>query len=182
MAILPIRIFGDPVLRERGRPVTDFGPSLQSLIADMTETMNAAHGAGLAAPQVGVPLRMFIYDIGDGVAVVCNPELSDFEGASYYEEGCLSLPGVYVDIERPETVTCTWQDASGASFTERVTGFMARVYQHEMDHCDGQWFIDHAERKERKEALRELRRRFAPGQLSWIPDPSEHRVHEEHAL
>lgn len=182
MAILPIRIFGDPVLRDPGRAVTDFGPSLQSLIADMIETMHAAHGAGLAAPQVGVPLRMFVYDAGEGVKVVCNPELRDFEGSSFYEEGCLSLPGVYVDIERPETVTCRWQDETGTWFDERVSGFMARVYQHEMDHCDGRWFIDHAERRARKDALREFRSRFAPDQLSWTPDPNEHRVHEEHAL
>lgn len=181
MAILPIRLLGDPVLREPGRPVTEFGPDLDRLVDDMVETMRAAGGAGLAAPQVGVQRRLFVYDTGDGPVVVVNPELADPEGSSRYEEGCLSLPGIYVDIERPESVTARWQDPSGARHEIRADGFLARVLQHEMDHVDGRIFIDRAERKERKEALRQLREVLEPGRTSYLPRPRVGAT-DEHTL
>lgn len=178
MAILPIRLLGDPVLRERGADVTDFGADLRRLVDDMVETMDAAGGAGLAAPQVGVQLRVFVYDAGEGPAAVVNPEISEAEGSDVYEEGCLSVPGIYLDIERPEVVTARWQDLDGAWHEARADGFLARVFQHEMDHCDGKVFIDRAERRDRKDALRRLREIVAPGQTSYVPDPSQGRARE----
>lgn len=185
MAVLPIRLFGDPVLRERGRPVTEFDANLDRLVEDMVETMYAARGAGLAAPQVGVLKRMFVYDVGDGegVHVVCNPELSDYAGEWTYEEGCLSLPGVYVEVERPMEVTCRFQDERGDTHEVRADDLLGRVFQHETDHCDGIWFVDRAEKSKRRAALRELRRRFADGTTQWLPDPDRPRAdHEEAAL
>lgn len=173
MAVLPIRIFGDPVLRERGRPVTEFGPDLAALVDDMVETMYAASGAGLAAPQVGVLQRLFVYDVGEGPEVICNPELSDFAGTWTYEEGCLSLPGVYVEIERPREVTCRFQDVDGNPREVRAQDLLGRVFQHETDHCDGVWFIDRADKEHRREALREFRQRFGDGSTQWLPDPSD---------
>lgn len=178
MAILPIRLLGDPVLRERGADVTDFGPELRRLVDDMIETMDAARGAGLAAPQVGVQLRVFVYDAGEGPVAVVNPEVSDPEGCDTYEEGCLSVPGVYLDIERPEVVTARWQDLDGAYHDSRADGFLARVFQHEMDHCDGRVFLDRAERRDRKEALRQYREAVPPGRTSYLPDPTEGRIRE----
>jgi peptide deformylase len=183
MAVLPIRIFGDPVLREKGRPVTDFGADLGRLVDDMFETMYAARGAGLAAPQVGILKRMFVYDIGDGPQVVCNPALSGYAGSWTYEEGCLSLPGVYVEIDRPMQVTCRFQDLSGEIFEVTADELLGRVFQHESDHCDGLWFIDRADRDKKRAALREFRRRFSDGSTQWIPDPEAPRVgHEEVTL
>lgn len=185
MTVLPIRIFGDPVLRAKARPVVEFGPQLGRLVDDMIETMNAASGAGLAAPQVGVLQRLFVYDLGDGPKVVCNPELSDFSGTWTHEEGCLSLPGVYVEIDRPMHVTCRYQDREGKWHEVRSSELEGRVFQHETDHCDGIWFIDRAEKSERRLALREFRHRFSADQTQWVPDlapPKTNNVHKEAAL
>lgn len=183
MAILPIRLLGDPVLREPGAAVAEFGSDLARLVEDLMETMDAAAGAGLAAPQIGVQLRVFVYDAndGEGPQAVVNPRLSDPEGSGFYEEGCLSVPGVFVDIERPEIVTATWQDVDGALHEVRADGFFARVFQHEMDHCDGRVFLDRAERRARKDALRLFRELVPSGQTSYLPDPSTGRA-REHAL
>lgn len=183
MTIMPIRLLGDPVLREAGATVTDFGPDLARLVNDMIETMEAACGAGLAAPQVGVQLRVFVFDANDGAGprAVVNPAVSDPEGNDTYEEGCLSVPGIFVDIERPEAVVARWQDLDGNTHTERADGFFARVFQHEMDHCDGRVFLDRAERRDRKDALRRFRDIVAPGQTSYLPDPATGRS-REHAL
>jgi len=180
MSIMPIRLLGDPVLREPGAVVTDFGPDLERLVDDMIETMEAAGGAGLAAPQVGVQLRVFVYDANDGAGprAVVNPSVSDPEGSGIYDEGCLSVPGVFVDIERPEAVTVRWQDLDAGWHEERADGFYARVFQHEMDHCDGRVFLDRAERRARKDALRRFRELVAPGQTSYVPDGSAGRARE----
>lgn len=182
MAILPIRLFGDPVLRERSSTVTDFGTGLRRLAEDMTETMRAAHGAGLAAPQVGVLLRMFVYDVGEGPEVVVNPELADPAGEFTYEEGCLSLPGIFVEIIRPNEITCRYQLLDGTPREVRATELLGRVLQHESSHLQGKLFFEDAPRAARKEALRAIRERMASGVTTWVPDPAEHRTREEAAL
>jgi peptide deformylase len=175
VAILPIRLFGDPVLREKARPVTEFGPDLRRLAEDMIETMHAANGAGLAAPQVGVPLRVFVYDAskGDGHSpmVVCNPEFSERSGTWVWEEGCLSAPGVYVEIERPKDVHVRYQDLDGEYHELDATELEARVFLHETDHLDGVFFFQRADRQARKEAMRRLRETLPPGQTSYVPKP-----------
>ena len=158
MAILTIRIIGDPVLRTRAEEVTDFGPELAKLVADMEETMDDVDGAGLAAPQVGVSLRVFTYRI-DGVSGhVVNPvlELSeDFQEDQV--EGCLSIPGLGYPVQRRRWTRVTGQDKDGNPVTVEGEGMLARAFQHETDHLDGVLFIDRLKGENRKAALRAIR-------------------------
>lgn len=158
MAILTIRIIGDPVLRTRAEEVTDFGPELAKLVADMEETMDDVDGAGLAAPQVGVSLRVFTYRI-DGVSGhVVNPvlELSeDFQEDQV--EGCLSIPGLGYPVPRRRWTRVTGMDKDGNPVTVEGEGMLARAFQHETDHLDGVLFIDRLKGEERKAALRAIR-------------------------
>ncbi|MBF4994980.1 peptide deformylase [Arthrobacter gandavensis] len=158
MAILTIRIIGDPVLRTRAEEVTDFGPELAKLVADMEETMDDVDGAGLAAPQVGVSLRVFTYRI-DGVSGhVVNPvlELSD-DFQEDQVEGCLSIPGLGYPVPRRRWTRVTGQDKDGNPVTLEGEGMLARAFQHETDHLDGVLFIDRLEGEDRKAALRAIR-------------------------
>ncbi len=182
MAILPIRIFGDPILRQVANEVTEFNAELSALADDMIETMHAAHGAGLAAPQVGVLKRLFVYDVGEGAETVVNPRLSDPVGEFTYDEGCLSLPGIFVEITRPDEITCDYRDVHGEPRTIRADQLLGRVFQHESLHLDGRWFFYDAPRANRKEALKAMRENLQSGETMWTPDPSEHHDHEEATL
>ncbi|WP_136610205.1 peptide deformylase [Sinomonas albida] len=158
MAILPIRIIGDPVLRTPADPVADFGPELERLVADMMETMEDVDGAGLAAPQVGVGQRVFTYHI-DGVrGHLVNPvlELSD-DFQDDVVEGCLSIPGVAYPVRRRRTVTASGFDVQGNAMTIEAEGMLARAFQHETDHLDGILFVDRLEGDERRSAYRAIR-------------------------
>ena len=149
--LLPITRWGDPVMHARTRAVTDFDDDLRTLVRDMFATMEAARGVGLAATQVGVDLSLFIYDCPDAdevnqIGVVCNPALllpegdaRTFESA---EEGCLSLPGGYQPLARPDHATCTGVDPWGRPVTVEGTGLLARCLQHETDHLSGTVFGD----------------------------------------
>jgi peptide deformylase len=181
MAVLPIRITGDPVLHSPANPVTDVDDALRSLVADMFETMEEAPGVGLAAPQVGVPLRLFVYDWTDddetvwrGVAV--NPELwispaaigeADEEEES---EGCLSLPGERYPLRRSELAILRATDLDGKAFEIKAEGWLARIFQHEFDHLDGVLYADRLEHKHAKQAAKAVRRNSwgVPG-LEWMP-------------
>lgn len=176
MAILPIRLFGDPVLREKGKPVTAFGDGLRRVTDDMVETMYAAKGAGLAAPQVGLQLRLFVYDVGEGPEVAVNPELSEHEGTWTYEEGCLSLPGVYLEIDRPKVVRCRFQDVDGEPHEIVADELLARVFLHETDHCDGTFFTERASKPLRREAMRQMRERIPAGMREYLPSPDSPRA------
>ena len=143
MSVLPIRIWGDPCLRQVAVSVV-VGDIVRQLAADMIDTMYAAPGRGLAAPQVGVGLRMFVMDAHwkDGKErdplVVLNPQLSHLSGeCAPYIEGCLSLPGILAEVMRPVAVTMQWEDLDGAHHARRLTGFEATCAQHEIDHLDG---------------------------------------------
>jgi peptide deformylase len=157
MAVLPIREFGDPVLREAARSVTSeelAGEEVQRLIDDMIETMRAANGAGLAAPQVGVPLRIAVVEVREGnprypykppipLTVIINPELTPLDDATFAtNEGCLSMPNVRGDLERFENVEVRYLDRDGASHAETRRGLTAGTFQHEVDHLDGILFVD----------------------------------------
>lgn len=158
MSVLQVRILGDPVLRERAREVEHFDLALRRLVGDMLETMYESHGVGLAAPQVGVSQRLFVFDDGDtGPLALINPELVDFEEEQYGEEGCLSLPGIYFNVERALRVTAKGLDANGKPLEMRGEGMLARILQHEVDHINGILFIDHLPEEERREALRQMR-------------------------
>lgn len=170
MALLQIRTFGDPILRSPALPVVEFGERLRRLAADMRETMRAAPGVGLAAPQVGVPRRLFTFDAGeDGEAgAFANPEIVHrSEETQEGEEGCLSVPGVYFPVVRAMRVRVRAQDLDGAWVEVEAEGLLARIFQHEIDHLDGVLFVDRLSEEHRREAMRLLREM----ELGLVPEP-----------
>ena len=143
MALLTVRLYGDPVLRQTATPVREITAEIKRIIADMTETMWHQVGIGLAAPQVGLPHRILVMDDGKGSAqALINPEIETRSGTIREEEGCLSLPGVFGVVERSKTITVTAMDADGKPVSLEATGLKARIVQHELDHLDGVLFID----------------------------------------
>lgn len=144
MAILDIRKAGDPVLRQKAKPVDRITRQLAKTLKDMEETMYAADGVGLAAPQVGLSLRMFVVDVGDGPIHIVNPVLEQAEGSHVDREGCLSIPGVWGYVERAARVVVTGLDSKGKPVRVEGEGLLARALLHEMDHLDGILFTDKA--------------------------------------
>lgn len=148
MAVRPILHYPDKRLREPGQPVTEFDAELGQLIDDMAETMYAAPGVGLAAPQIGVSLRLFIVDVAteddepSDLRVFCNPEILALDGSTTFDEGCLSFPGAREEIDRAERVRVRAQDRHGTSFELEAEGLLAIAIQHENDHLDGKLMID----------------------------------------
>lgn len=163
MAILSIRLIGDPVLRTASEPVKDFGPGLSKLIADMEETMHDVDGAGLAAPQIGVNLRVFTYEAGGWDGHVVNPVLEVDESDQEGSEGCLSVPGLGFPTPRRDWARVTGQNRHGEPITVEGTGVLARALQHETDHLDGILYINRLVGQERKEAMRAIRDRAYQG-------------------
>ena len=159
MATFSIRTFGDPVLKTPTTEVTEFDDALVRLVEAMIQTMYEAPGVGLAAPQVGVQKRLFVYDVGDGPNVVINPVLSDFRGEWTYHEGCLSVPELWWDITRAKQVRLTGVDLDGNALDIEADELLARVFQHEVDHLDGVLLLERVSTDERKEAMRALRQR-----------------------
>jgi peptide deformylase len=158
MTVQSIRLFGDPVLRTPADPVVDFDRQLRQLVEDLTETMREHSGAGLAAPQLGVGLRVFTFDIDDVVGHLVNPVL-EFPDDEEEEgpEGCLSIPGVFFDTKRRLNVVARGFTADGAPVQLVGSGLMARCVQHETDHLDGVLFLDRLDREARKAAMKEIR-------------------------
>ncbi len=156
-----IRLFGDPVLKQRAAEVTNVDAALVRLVEDMVETMYEAPGVGLAAPQVGVQKRLFVYDLHDGLGArtIVNPTISDQRGEWEYEEGCLSVPGLYFPIVRPKEVHLTGYDLDGNEVSIEADEFEARVFQHEMDHLEGKLLLEHLDDDQRKAAMKSLRNR-----------------------
>ncbi|HET7630895.1 MAG TPA: peptide deformylase [Gemmatimonadaceae bacterium] len=153
MALLPIRVLGDPILREETVPVTEFGDELQRLIDDMFETMRAAQGIGLAAPQVGRRERLTVIDVEGAEYVLINPEVVERSGTDKAEEGCLSIPDVYGDVERATRVVVRALDRHGKPFEVDAEALLARCMQHEIDHLFGTLFLDHLSLLKRRRAL-----------------------------
>lgn len=151
-----IRTIGDPVLKQRAREVEDFDGKLAALSEGMTESMYQAVGCGLAAPQVGVQRRVVTYDMGDGPHVIINPEVVTSKGTAVFEEGCLSIPGMRFEIERPAVITVRGFDLDGREVVLEADDFFARMLLHEVDHLDGVLTIDRLDSKERKKALRAI--------------------------
>ncbi|QQR86367.1 MAG: peptide deformylase [Flavobacteriales bacterium] len=172
--ILPIRAYGDPVLKKVAADIEPGHPGLKQLIADMYETMYEASGVGLAAPQIGQSIRLFIVDaspfaedegleqeerdfLKDFKKVFINPYIVEEEGEEWpFEEGCLSIPGIREEVKRQETIVLQWQDEDFKEHEQEFSGFAARVIQHEHDHLDGKLFIDY---------LPTLRRTMLKGKL-----------------
>lgn len=157
MAVQPIRLFGDPVLRQKAVPVTTFDKELRRLVDDLTDTMLDAPGAGLAAPQIGVPLRVFTWNVDGVVGHLVNPELTLSEECQDGDEGCLSLPGLKFDTRRSLYVVARGFDQHGEPVTIEGSQLLARAIQHETDHLDGVLFIDRLDAEARKAAMKEIR-------------------------
>ena len=158
MSVKPIRLFGDPVLRTPAEPVVDFDRELRKLVQDLTDTMLEEAGAGLAAPQLGVGLRVFAYDVDDAVGHLINPVL-EFPDDEEQDgpEGCLSIPGLYFDTKRRLNVVAKGHDMHGEPVQLVGTALMARCVQHETDHLDGILFVDRLDPETKKEAMRAIR-------------------------
>jgi peptide deformylase len=155
VALLKIHVLGSPVLRQQTVLVQAITDDVQRLIDDMFETMYAAHGIGLAAPQVGRTERVAVIDVdGDAPFAIINPQIVDDAAAlAKGEEGCLSIPDVYGDVNRPERVTVRALDRDGKEFVLEADGLLARCLQHEIDHLDGRLFVDHLSVLRRKAAM-----------------------------
>jgi peptide deformylase len=158
VTVTPIRIFGDPVLRTRADEVVDFDKELRKLVSDLTDTLADAEGAGLAAPQIGVGLRVFVFDVDDVAGHLINPVLHfPDEEEQDGDEGCLSIPGLYFDTKRRLNVVAKGFNSYGDPLQIVGTGRMARCVQHETDHLDGVLFLDRLDAATRKEAMRQIR-------------------------
>ena len=171
MAVLKVRKYGDPALRRSAAPISEVTPEVRAIIADMTETMYDEVGIGLAAPQVGISLRLIVIsdEEGRGVQALLNPAIVDRGGEVTGEEGCLSIPGVFAPVARAAWVKVEARSVDGQPLTLNARGLRARVLQHEIDHLDGVLFIDRVDpmvrdrikRKIKKEGLREDASRHA---------------------
>lgn len=162
MAILPIRLYGDPILRRKSPRVAVVNEEIRRLADDMVETMFEANGVGLAAPQVGVSLRLLVADAthrdgGDGPRVFINPEIVEAWDEWSFDEGCLSLPGLSADLVRPEGIRVRYLDETGAEYEEEFHQLWSRVLQHEMDHLDGKLLVDRMSPMRRALIERKLR-------------------------
>ena len=157
MAVKPVRLFGDPVLTTPAVEVTTFDKELRQLVADLTLTMQEAPGVGLAAPQIGVSLRVFTYDVDDEVGHLINPVLDLSDEIQDGPEGCLSLPGLTFDTQRAMNVVAKGMNMYGEPVTIIGTELLSRCVQHETDHLDGVLFIDRLDALARKEAMKAIR-------------------------
>lgn len=157
MAVFPIRVFGDAVLNTAADPVDSFDDDLARLVDDMLETMYAAPGVGLAAPQIGISKRLFVYDVGDGPGHLVNPEVTETSGEWEFDEGCLSVPERFWPIVRPSYARLQGFDASGTALELEGDELMGRMLQHELDHLGGTLLLERLGKRERRSALRDLR-------------------------
>ena len=155
-----LRLWGDPVLTQAATEVADIDGRIAGLVERMTDTMYEANGLGLAAPQVGVGKRLFIYELEDEVLrTVINPTVVETRGEAEFEEGCLSIPGLYFPIVRPKEIHISGWDLDGNEVSIEADDIEARCLQHELDHLDGVLLLQRLDASQRKDALRELRRR-----------------------
>ena len=155
MAILDIRVLGDPILREQTRPVAEVTDELRTLLDNMFETMYAAEGIGLAAPQIGRQERIAVVDVDEEPLVFINPEIVHREGKDRAEEGCLSIPDIAGDVDRATFLVVRALDRDGNAFELEADGLLARCIQHEIDHLDGKLFIDYLSLLKRRSVMRQ---------------------------
>ncbi|MGQ9493688.1 MAG: peptide deformylase [Anaerolineae bacterium] len=166
MAQRTILVAGEPILRQKAKRVTNFGPSLENLVQDMLDTMHAANGLGLAAPQIGIPLRLLVIEMpaeedeeGKEIQpgqlyIYCNPEIVKAYGEEEDEEGCLSVPGYVGTVKRAAVVVVKGQDLKGRPIRTKAQGLLARAFQHEIDHLDGKLFLDRVDSPEKLRRIR----------------------------
>ena len=158
MALREVITYPNPVLRKTSEAVGKVGEDIRKLIDDMTETMYASHGIGLAAIQIGVPKRVIVVDVGEGLVALVNPTISKREGETQMEEGCLCLPGIMVDVTRSERVAVKGFDEKGEEVTLDAEGLFARALQHEIEHLDGILIVDKVSRIKRELLTSALRK------------------------
>jgi peptide deformylase len=155
----PIRIFGDPVLKSKAAPVADVDGKAIRLVDEMFESLyDCGNGLALAAPQIGVQKQVVVWDLGEDPQAIFNPEVVDSDGEWVYEEGCLSIPGLYVELARPKTVLVRGIDLDGNPVEREADELEARMFQHELDHLNGVLMFDRMTPDQRREALAEYRR------------------------
>ncbi len=176
MSVKDIRLFGDPVLRTPAQEVETYDKELRRLVQDLTDTMLDASGAGLAAPQLGVGLRVFTWCVDNEVGHLVNPSLDLSEDIQEGEEGCLSIPGVYVDTKRSYGVVAKGWNMHGDPVTIEGTELLSRAIQHETDHLDGILFIDRLDPEQRREAMKLIREAEWFGQEQPVIKQSPHRI------
>jgi peptide deformylase len=176
MAVQPIRLFGDPVLRTPAAPVETFDKELRKLVRDLTETMMDAPGAGLAAPQIGVSLRVFTYWVDEEPGHLINPDLDLSDELQEGEEGCLSLPDLFFETPRAKRVIAKGMNMYGEPVVIEGSGLLARAVQHETDHLDGILFIDRLDPDARKEAMRVIRASEWFGEAAPVIAQSPHSI------
>jgi peptide deformylase len=184
VTILDIRVLGDPILRQATTPVAEVTDDIRRLIDDMFETMYHARGIGLAAPQVGRSERLAVVDVEDSPMVIINPEIIERTGKAKAEEGCLSIPDIYADVERPKDVIVRAMDAEGKMFELEASELLARCLQHEIDHLDGKLFLDYLSVLKRTAALAKwkLQQDKYPGFIRRVAlETPEERSRHEHA-
>jgi peptide deformylase len=168
--IAEIRLYGDPVLNSKAADVTEIDGRIASLAETMIETMYEAPGVGLAANQIGVQRRVFVYDIGDGPVTIINPQIIESDGEWTYEEGCLSVPGLSWEITRPNQIHLVGYDLDGNEISIETEEFEGRVFQHELDHLDGVLLLERLDDDQRREAKKILRERSLEIAQSGDPD------------
>ncbi len=178
MTVLDLHLLGSPVLREQSKPVATVDDEVRRFVADLFETMHAAHGVGLAANQVGVTRRVAVVEADDQRLVLINPRIVEASGQETGEEGCLSVPEYFADVTRPDRVVLEALDETGTPYRRELIGLPARAVQHEIDHLDGILFLDHLSMLKRKRMLGRWRKEHAddPGFIRPIrPDAAESR-------
>ena len=177
MAIRDIRLFGDPILRTAADPVTDFDKQLRNLVKDLTQTLDDAQGAGLAAPQIGVGLRVFAYAVRGERGHLVNPVLDFPDGQEQDgEEGCLSFPGIYYDVKRRLNTVARGFTDRGDPIAIVGTEVLARCLQHETDHLDGVLFIDRMDQATRKQAMKAIREANGDSIVKFSPHRMNDRI------
>ena len=176
MAVQPIRLFGDPVLRTPAAPVETFDKELRKLVKDLTETMMDAPGAGLAAPQIGVSLRVFTYWVDEEPGHLINPDLDLSDELQEGEEGCLSLPDLFFETPRAKRVIAKGMNMYGEPVVIEGSDLLARAVQHETDHLDGILFIDRLDPEARKEAMKIIRASEWFGEPAPVIQQSPHSI------
>jgi peptide deformylase len=188
VSILDIRVLGDPILRQATTPVETVTDELRLFVKDMFATMYHARGIGLAAPQVGRTERITVIDVDEQPLVLVNPQVVSVSGRAKGEEGCLSIPDIYGDVERPKSVTIRAQDLEGKVFEIEATDLLARCMQHEIDHLDGKLFIDYLSVLKRTAALAKwkLQQDKYPGYIRRVsletPEDREEHDHPDEEL
>jgi peptide deformylase len=175
-----IRTYGDPVLKSQAMSIEKIDDKLVRLTEEMFDIMYDAPGIGLAAPQIGVSKQLFVYDIGDGADVLINPEIVESSGEWVYEEGCLSIPGLYVEMIRPKQVLLKGVNLDGEEVTVEADELLSRLFQHELDHLNGVLMFERMTPDQRVEAMAEYRRLHDPvaetGRTTRSRKPVEPRV------